>query len=224
MLRHLTDSQTNLRKVNRDLDAKVDELAQLNMRLYEMNRVKSDFLANMSHELADAAEQHHRLFGSPAGDRFADRQAEKVCPEYPEVGTRAAGDDQRYSRLWRRSMRGKWMSGLPSLALIRSCMPNATWSAPYRGEEHRPDLHDRGRPSAMYTDQSKVQQILTNLLSNAIKFTPEGGRIGVQAGRDPEGRLAADGGPTPAWGSPKKTGKSSLKSFGRAAMWSARTG
>jgi hypothetical protein len=31
----------------------------------------------------------------------------------------------------------------------------------------------------MYTDQSKIQQILTNLLSNAIKFTPEGGRITV---------------------------------------------
>ena len=30
---------------------KVDELAQANMRLYELNRLKSDFLATMSHEL-----------------------------------------------------------------------------------------------------------------------------------------------------------------------------
>ena len=37
--------------MNTDLDNKVDELAQLNMRLYEMNRLKGDFLANMSHEL-----------------------------------------------------------------------------------------------------------------------------------------------------------------------------
>ena len=51
MLRHLTDAQAELRHVNTDLDAKVDQLAQLNMRLYEMNRLKSDFLANMSHEL-----------------------------------------------------------------------------------------------------------------------------------------------------------------------------
>ena len=33
------------------LDVKVDELAQVNMQLYEMNRLKSDFLANMSQEL-----------------------------------------------------------------------------------------------------------------------------------------------------------------------------
>ena len=37
--------------VNDNLDVKVDELAQANMRLYEMNRLKSDFLATMSHEL-----------------------------------------------------------------------------------------------------------------------------------------------------------------------------
>ncbi|HBO44693.1 MAG TPA: hypothetical protein DD670_12325, partial [Planctomycetaceae bacterium] len=51
MLRHLINAQEELRHVNVDLDGKVDELAQANMRLYEMNRLKSDFLATMSHEL-----------------------------------------------------------------------------------------------------------------------------------------------------------------------------
>ena len=51
MLRHLVEAQEELRSVNVDLDGKVDELAQANMQLHEMNRLKSDFLANMSHEL-----------------------------------------------------------------------------------------------------------------------------------------------------------------------------
>ncbi len=51
MLRHLVASQDELRQVNTTLDGKVDELAQANMRLYEMNTIKSDFLATMSHEL-----------------------------------------------------------------------------------------------------------------------------------------------------------------------------
>ncbi len=51
MLRHLTAAQEELRQANVSLDGKVDELAQANMRLYELNMLKSDFLATMSHEL-----------------------------------------------------------------------------------------------------------------------------------------------------------------------------
>ena len=51
MLRNLVAMQEELRGLNRQLDKKVDELAQANMALFEMNRLKSDFLATMSHEL-----------------------------------------------------------------------------------------------------------------------------------------------------------------------------
>ena len=51
MLRNLVSMQDRLRKVNADLDRKVDELAQANLALYESNRLKSDFLATVSHEL-----------------------------------------------------------------------------------------------------------------------------------------------------------------------------
>ncbi len=51
MLRTLVTIQDELRQANVNLDGKVDELAQVNMRLYEMNMLKSDFLATMSHEL-----------------------------------------------------------------------------------------------------------------------------------------------------------------------------
>ena len=51
MVRHLVTTQDELKHTNAELDVKVDELAQTNMRLYEMNRLKSDFMATMSHEL-----------------------------------------------------------------------------------------------------------------------------------------------------------------------------
>ena len=51
MLRNLVSMQEQLRRVNSDLDRKIDELARMNMALYESNRLKSDFLSTMSHEL-----------------------------------------------------------------------------------------------------------------------------------------------------------------------------
>ncbi|MCA9263212.1 MAG: HAMP domain-containing protein, partial [Planctomycetales bacterium] len=51
MVRHLVEAQDQLRTANSELDTKLDQLAQLNMQLYEMNQLKSGFLANMSHEL-----------------------------------------------------------------------------------------------------------------------------------------------------------------------------
>ncbi|MFO0263759.1 MAG: histidine kinase dimerization/phospho-acceptor domain-containing protein, partial [Planctomycetota bacterium] len=51
MLRHLIDSQRQLEQANVDLDRKVDEQAQMNVKLHQLNEIKSEFLANMSHEL-----------------------------------------------------------------------------------------------------------------------------------------------------------------------------
>lgn len=51
MLRHLVAVQEELRQVNSDLDTKVDELAKVNLALFETNNLKSQFLATMSHEL-----------------------------------------------------------------------------------------------------------------------------------------------------------------------------
>ena len=36
-------------------------------------------------------------------------------------------------------------------------------------------------PTAVEADRLRIKQVLVNLLSNAIKFTPEGGRIRVEA-------------------------------------------
>src|SRR6266545_429540 len=47
----LTESQSELKKLNEKLDQKVVELEAHNRRVQDINRLKSEFLANMSHEL-----------------------------------------------------------------------------------------------------------------------------------------------------------------------------
>ena len=179
MLRGLVDSQEELRKVNSSLDGKVDELAQANMHLYEMNRLKSDFLATMSHELRTPL---NSIIG------FSD-----------VLGSIASLDEKqlRYVQNIRTSGRmllemindildlakieaGK-MEVRPTVFAVESVVSAQCDMARPLAERKRIDLlHDVGPGlEAVEQDQAKVQQILANLLSNAVKFTPEGGRVDV---------------------------------------------
>ncbi len=189
MLRSITDAQKELREVNGSLDSKVDELAQANMQLYEMNRLKSDFLANMSHELRTPL---NSILG------FSDvlQGVDSLDPKQQ----RYVGNIQKSGR-----MLLEMINDILDLAKIESGKMEVRLSQ-FRIDAVVHAQSDLVRPltdeknidlevevasdlPAMYQDQSKVQQILTNLLSNAIKFTPEGGRISVSAICDSPDRL-----------------------------------
>ena len=192
MLRGLVDSQEELRKVNESLDDKVDELAQANLHLYEMNRLKSDFLATMSHELRTPL---NSIIG------FSD-----------VLGSIQSLDDKqrRYVANIRSSGRMllEMINDILDLAKIEAGKMEVRASA-FRMESIVSAQCDMARPlaekknidlefdvepglEAVDQDPAKVQQILANLLSNAVKFTPEGGRVDVRARLE----AAADGPPT----------------------------
>ncbi len=189
MLRHLTDTQAELRRVNKDLDGKVDELAQLNMRLYEMNRLKDDFLANMSHELR-----------TPLNSIIGFSEVLQGIESLNEKQKRYAANIQKSGRVLLEMINdildlakleaGK-MEVRPSEFRIDTVIHAQCDVVRSLAEDKNIDLVVAVEPHlpAVYQDQAKVQQILTNLLSNAIKFTPEGGRVDVFAGHDSSGRL-----------------------------------
>lgn len=184
MLRHLADSQAALEAVNVNLDRKVDEQAQLTMKLYETNQIKSDFLANMSHELRTPL---NSIIG------FSE-----VLAEIDDLNDKQRG--------YARNIRG---SGHVLLDLINDILDLAKLEAgktEVRAQDFCigslvQELGEMIRPLAekknikvqtnvvddlpmLFQDQGKVRQILTNLLSNAIKFTPEGGRINLNVYQD----------------------------------------
>jgi two-component system sensor histidine kinase BarA len=180
MLRGLVESQEELRKANESLDDKVDELANANMHLYEMNRLKGDFLATMSHELRTPL---NSILG------FSD-----------VLGSTGALNDKqsRYVQNIRTSGRmllemindildlAKMEAGKMDVRVVRFSL-EAVISAQCDmirplAEKKQIDLTYAIDPGLVEVeqDQSKVQQILQNLLSNAVKFTPAGGRVRVE--------------------------------------------
>ena len=189
MLRHLTEAQGELRRANVNLDAKVDQLAQLNMRLYEMNQLKGEFLANMSHELR-----------TPLNSIIGFSEILQGVESLSDKQKRYAQNIQKSGRLLLEMINdildlAKLEAGKMEIHAgefrIDAVVQAQCDLVRALAEEKNIALEvrlDAGMP-VMYQDQTKVQQILTNLLSNAIKFTPEGGRITVTARRNHQGRL-----------------------------------
>ncbi len=179
MLRHMMTVNDELRTLNADLDAKFDQLAQVNLRLYETSKMKDEFLATMSHELRTPL---NSILG------FSE-----VLQNSPSLT-----DKERHY------VRNIQTSGQSLLALINDLLDLAKIESgkmdiqptefsleeligrqvsnihPLAEKKHielRWDVAPGTQP--LLQDQGKLSQILNNLLSNAIKFTPEGGRVRV---------------------------------------------
>jgi signal transduction histidine kinase len=181
MLHNLLAMQQELRDVNNDLDRKVDELAQANMALYEMNRLKSDFLATMSHELRTPL---NSIIGFSevlaSSDSLGDRQ-KRYASNIQTSGKMLLSMINDILDLAKIES-GKMEVRIEDFSIRDVCEALTTLTRPMadrknitlecRLEEAIPLLRQ---------DPGKVRQILYNLLSNAIKFTPEGGRVTLRA-------------------------------------------
>ena len=189
MLRQLLRQQDELREINQELDAKIDELAQANLRLFEMNQHKSDFLATVSHELRTPL---NSIIG------FSDllRAVEKL----DEKQRRYAENIQQSGKTLLVMINdilnlAKIESGRMELRItefdIGAVVLTQCDMARPLSEKKRIELNCEIAPgmSPIRQDQGKIEQVLNNLLSNAIKFTPDGGRIHVLARRDELGDL-----------------------------------
>ncbi len=189
MLRHLTDAQEELRHANVNLDGKVDELAQANMRLYELNMLKSDFLATMSHELRTPLNSilgFSEVLGSiDALDEKQKRYVQNIQKSGKTL-LEMINDILDLAKI----ESGKMETRLSDFHLSQVVAAQCDMARPL-SERKNIDLECRvdSELPPLHQDQARVQQILNNLLSNAIKFTPEGGRIVVAAGRDAAGFL-----------------------------------
>ncbi len=183
MLRNLVSMQDRLRKVNADLDRKVDELAQANLALYESNRLKSDFLATMSHELRTPLNSILGFGEVLVSSALTEKQLRWVS------NIRSSGEQllQLINDILdlAKIEAGKMQVRLSEFSVYDICEGLLTMFRPL-AEKKNIDLRSQltaGIP-VLRQDVLKVQQVLSNLLSNAIKFTPEGGRVLLKAETD----------------------------------------
>jgi len=154
----------------------------------EANHAKSDFLANMSHELRTPLNSilgfsevlQDKMFGA------LNEKQEQYVNYIMESGQHLLSlinDILDLSKI----EAGKIEIELAELRigdLLKDSLTMVKEMALKQSVELGLKLEDD--IPEIYADERKVKQIAFNLLSNAVKFTPDGGRVGIQAVKEQE--------------------------------------
>lgn len=189
-----------LEKLNRDLDAKVQdatrELMVLNRRmltemasLQEVDQLKSAFLDNVTHDLKNPLSA---ILG------YVNWSLE-YCADMPEefktclTGVARATNHMEYliSQLLEAAQltSGKIRLDLESVA-VREILEESTTLIRGQAELKKIQLKINGGSGSglsLRGDRGRLLQILNNLIGNACKFTPEGGSVTLRAWPEDQG-------------------------------------
>ncbi len=156
------------------------------------NRAKSEFLANMSHELRTPLNAiigfsdiiHTQAFGSVGSPEYLDyardinesgKRLLQVINDILDVSRIEAGERQLNEGV---------------VDLHKTLIASLDMLAP-KIEANRMIVSNHVRDTApkIIGESHAIKQMLINLLSNAVKFTPEGGRISIDADVDDYGQM-----------------------------------
>jgi len=189
MLRQLLRQQDELRVVNTELDGKIDEMAHANMRLFEMNQLKSDFLATVSHELRTPLNSIIGFSDLLEGGEGLEKKQRRYANNIQRSGKQLL--EMINDILDLAKIENGKLEVHPSTFDIGTIVATQCDMAQPLSQKKNIDLEFDVTPDLppVRLDQGKIVQILNNLLSNAIKFTPDGGRINITVRRDEQGDL-----------------------------------
>jgi signal transduction histidine kinase len=159
------------------------EIQAKGRELEAANRHKSEFLANVSHELRTPL---NAIIG------FSEVLGERLFGELNEKQAEYTDDILSSGRHLLSLINdildlSKIEAGRMELEVTTFHLPDAIENAltliRERASRHGIRLNQviDDRLGDFTGDERKIKQILLNLLSNAVKFTPEGGRIGINA-------------------------------------------
>ncbi len=159
------------------------EIEDKSRQIEAANRHKSEFLANMSHELRTPLNAIIG-FSEVLGERMFGELNEKQAEYTDDILSSGRHLLSLINEILDLSKVG---AGRMELELATFDLPlaidNARTFVRERATKHgiNLDVTVDERLGDFVGDERKIKQVLLNLLSNAVKFTPEGGRIGINA-------------------------------------------
>lgn len=179
------EAEAQVRQLNRELEAKVDdrtrELVRANEELQEIDRLKSEFMNMVSHELraplTNISGAIELLAGSHGGpDARSTPQLLGIIADQSDRLTQLVEGILKVSRI-----EAGHLMLTPSYFEIGPVILRAMDRVRSRTRNHQFRMETVDPLPPVWADQDRVEQILAALLDNAVKYAPEGGPIVVRA-------------------------------------------
>ncbi len=174
-----------LRSQAEELMAQQQELIEKNREVEEANRLKSEFLANMSHELRTPL---NVIIGF--SELMLDQMAGKITSEQKQCLNDILNAGKHLLNLINDVLdlskieSGKVKLRMTNVALNDIIEPLTRTMAPIlmpRKQTLEVNVEE-GLPP-VHANKAKVEQVFLNLLDNSSKFTPDGGKLKIEAVR-----------------------------------------
>jgi PAS domain S-box-containing protein len=186
------EAEDALRNMNSELERRVEErtteLLRANIALERSARLKDEFLATMSHELRTPLTG---ILG--AADVLSEQVNGALNPRQLRSVQSIVGSGQHLLALINgildlSKIEAGGMKVEPQPLDVDHACKNALTVVREQAGKKTQAISFTSRPANMQleADPIRLKQMLVNLLSNAVKFTPEGGRIGLDAVGDAE--------------------------------------
>src|SRR5580765_2655425 len=168
-----------------ELTIKNEQLEARNMEVERANSLKTEFLASMSHELRTPL---HTIIG------FSELLTEQLEGPLTEKQQRFVShilqDARHLLELINEVLDiSKIESGRLELKResfdFSQCVEEVMDGIRHQAATKNITLESKNTfQDSLYADRLRIKEILYNLLNNAVKFTPEGGRVWIEAGRE----------------------------------------
>jgi PAS domain S-box-containing protein len=191
--RELQEKNEQLDVQNEELQSQTEELMTQQQELIEKtgeveraNQLKSEFLANMSHGLRTPL---NVIIGF--SELMRDEVPGKINEEQRQCLSDVLGSSQHLLNLINEVLdlskveSGKTRFHLTNIALTEVAESLTRTMLPILAPRQQSlDVEVEEELPLVHADKAKLSEVLLNLLSNATKFTPDGGKLKIEAARE----------------------------------------
>lgn len=183
-LLHLVTAYEEIHSLNTDLEIRIEartaELTRANENLRQLDQLKSEFVSLVSHELRTPLTNIH------GGIELVLKNLDPCAESSQNVLNVVQSEVNRLSKLVRHildvsALQAGQLQLNRGLVMLRPLIHSLIARLETNNLSHNFVVNIQSQLQPLWADEDRLEDIIGNLISNAIKYSPQGGKVFIEA-------------------------------------------